>query len=73
MVLQIPGDKFGDALQDQVVTAKGVGHTQGYKMPENEARVSVANMTKNFDGVPSWLPGGKWDKGPYFVAPVTAD
>lgn len=66
-------DKFGDALQDQVVTAKGVGHTQGYKMAENEARVSVANMTKNFDAVPSWLPGGKWAKGPYFVAPVTAE
>lgn len=65
--------RFGDSLTDQGVTLKGVGHQNRYKIAENEARVVIANMTKNIDGEPLWLEGGKWDKGPYFTAPVLAD
>lgn len=58
-----------DSLCDQVVTAVGVGHCAGMKVPEGCERVNRSNWSKFVDGQPVFLEGGKIGKGPNYAEP----
>lgn len=62
--------EFFDALCDQVVTATGVGFTQGMDIPSGLDRVNLSNYSKfDADGNALFDATGKIAKGPNYHKP----
>jgi predicted HAD superfamily Cof-like phosphohydrolase len=61
---------FLDSLADQVVTAVGVGHCAGMRVPQAVSRVDRSNWSKfDADGQPLFDENGKIKKGPNYAKP----
>ena len=59
-----------DALCDQIVTAVGVGHCAGMKVPSALGVVDASNWSKFVNGAPVRDENGKIIKGPGYMQPV---
>ena len=58
-----------DALCDQIVTAIGTAHTQGFDLLGALQEVSDSNWSKFVNGVPQFDMNGKISKGPNYFRP----
>jgi hypothetical protein len=66
--------EFLDSLADQVVTAIGTGHCDGFDMVEALRIVDESNWSKfDFNGLPTFNEAGKITKGPKYKAPDLTD
>lgn len=61
--------EFLDSLCDQVVTAIGVAHMNGFDILGALAEVSASNSSKFVDGKPIFNEHGKIAKGPSYFKP----